>query len=140
MRSDLTVAEQNQSVVRLKAKNPNTLCSDRVRRRPLRLLASQSSRAISQPIRRCSTREWCESQRNQTGSSCCLEADAHDHFGDYGLTLTAQLSWRAAWFRIASNRTRSSLVQIQRDTQFGGTSIMATGASRRSASRRAREV
>jgi hypothetical protein len=32
------------------------------------------------------------------------------------------------------------MVQIQRGTQFGGTSTMATGASRRSASRRAREV
>jgi hypothetical protein len=32
-------------------------------------------------------REWYESQRNKAGSSCCLEADAHDYFGDYAINL-----------------------------------------------------
>jgi hypothetical protein len=87
MRSDLTVAEQNQSVVRLKAKNPNTLCSDRVRRRPPRLLASQSSRAISQPIRRCSIREWYE-RANATRPEVLVAWSGRARlFGDYAINL-----------------------------------------------------
>ena len=31
--------------------------------------------------------EWYESQRNKAGSSYCLEADAHDYFGDYAINL-----------------------------------------------------
>jgi hypothetical protein len=29
--------------------------------------------------------EWYESRRNKAASSCCLEADAHDYFGNYAI-------------------------------------------------------
>jgi hypothetical protein len=41
--------------------------------------------------------------------------------GTQPLTLMAQSSCRAARFLIASKPTRSSMVQTQRGTQFGGT-------------------
>ena len=82
--------------------------------------------------------DWYESQRNKAGSSCCLEADAHDYFGDHAINLDGSVLLKSGAIPIASTPTRSSTGQTRRGTQFGGTSIMGTGALRRSASRQAR--
>src|ERR1700734_964183 len=76
----------------------------------------------------------------QAGSSCCLEADAHDYLGDYAINLDGSVVLKSGVIPYRIEPYKVLACPNPTGTQFGGTSIMATGASRRSASRRAWKV
>jgi hypothetical protein len=87
MRSDLTVAEQNQSVVRLKANSRTNYAAIAF---VVALFAYSQAKARQQyPGQYADARHVNGTRVNPTrpGSSCCSEADAHDYFGDYAINL-----------------------------------------------------
>src|ERR1700677_1157124 len=77
--------------------------------------------------------KWYESQRNKAGSSCCLEADAHDYFGDYAINSDGSVLLKsgAIPYRIEPYKVLDGPNPTGHAVWW--TSIMGTGASRRSA-------
>ena len=69
---------------------------------------SQSARAVSRPIRQCSASPVVRKPTQQSRKLCCLEADAHDYFGDYAINPDGSVLLKSGAIPYRIDPTRSS--------------------------------